>query len=165
MPFDRFLGQIENRLFPPVKAVWQEVRTKQPGGVLVYISYKNVDRSPLDKLIDCLRSRKCAVAHLDHGTAGVDVQQRHEANLKFCDGLLVLYGRVDLCWAEYITNEARLLARERHRPKKLGVLNEDPQPQEFGLIDDLVMAVRIEGPNQCEGLDTFLAAIETDGNV
>ena len=165
MPFDRFLGQLETRLFPPIKAVARTVRSQQPGGVLVYISHKSSKPENLPPLIDFFRSRKCSVSHLDHGATGADVEKRHEANLRFCDGLVVLYGHEGVSWAETVALQARLNARQSHHPRKLGVFGEDPEAErQFGLIDDLMIPIRKTGAGEFEGAEDFLVSIGEEGN-
>jgi hypothetical protein len=58
-----------------------------------------------------------------------------------------------------------MLVRERHRPKKLGVVPEAGGGEDFGIIDDDVMPIRMRQPDQFEGLDDFLDAIEGDVHV
>jgi hypothetical protein len=165
MPFDRFVTQLESRLFPEPTAVWSEARKSVPGGMLVYISYRAGNRADVQRLIDRIRRRKYAVAILDHGSGNADLQQRHEANLRYCDGLVVYYGREGTGWAESLTLESRMLVRERQRPKKLGVVPETETAEDFGIIDDDVIPIRVRQPDQFEGLDTFLDAIQGDGHV
>lgn len=164
MPFDRFVTQLESRLFPEPKAVWSEARKSVPGGMLVYISYRAGNRAPVQRLIDRIRRRKYSVAILDHGAANPDLQQRHEANLRYCDGLVVYYGREGAGWAESLTLESRMLLRERRRPRKLGVVPEGDS-DDFGIMDDDVIPIRMRQPDEFEGLDAFLDAIVEDAHV
>jgi hypothetical protein len=166
MPFDRFLCQLDSRLFPSAAGVRRDVRRKQPGSVLVYVSYKTTDEVPVTTLIEHLRSRKYAVARLDHGGATADIDQRHQTNLRFCDGLVVSYGPGGLSWAEAIVLKARMQALQVSRPKRLGVLGtRTGTGDEFGLADDLLVSIRLKPSNGFEGLDDFLAAIEEDSRV
>ena len=165
MPFDRFVTQLESRLFREPKAVGREARQTVPGGMLVYVSYRGGNRVPVQRLIDSIRRRKYAVAFLDHGAANPDLSQRHEANLRYCDGLVVYYGPEGTGWAESLTLESRMLVRERHRPKKLGVVLEAGGGEDFGIIDDDVIPIRMRQPDEFEGLDDFLDAIEGDVHV
>ena len=111
--------------------------------MLVYISYRGGNRVPVQRLIDSIRRRKYAVAFLDPGAANPDLSQRHEANLRYCDGLVVYYGPEGTGWAEALTLESRMLVRERHRPKKLSVVPEAGSGEDFGIIDDDVIPIRM----------------------
>ena len=84
-----------------------------------------------------LARRRYAVAHLDHASQGGDVLERHQANLRFCDGFVVLYGHEAIPWAEHVALEAWMLSRERRRPRRLGMIAEDDEAgAHFGLVDD-----------------------------
>lgn len=165
MPFDRFFGQLEARLLPPPANPGRQNRKKQPGATLVYVSYRAIDQAPVSALLEQLRNAKFAVARLDHGVAAADLAQRHETNLRYCDGLVVVYGHEGVGWAEGIALDARSRAHERNRPKKLGVLSGSADPaDDFGIVDELVVTIRRSAANGFDGLDDFLAAIDEDAH-
>jgi hypothetical protein len=157
LKLDDFLSQLDLRLFPaPRAAAWRD-RWKQPGASLVYISHKAVDPNQLPLLIDIFRQRQCAVTQLDHGGTD-DVQKRHETNLRFCDGMVIAYGRDGLNWAESLSQEAWILARQQHRPKRLGVFS--AAGGEFGFIDEFVLPLRQNPLGSIDGIDQFVASLQ-----
>jgi hypothetical protein len=137
---------------------WREARRHQPNGCLVYVLHRTVD--PTD-VVNELRERKYAVTLLDHDKAE-QLQRRHEANLRFCDGLMVLYGSNELPWAEYITQEAWMIAQQNRRPKKLGVVSQVPADDRFGFLDDLVVTMRLAPSGQVIGLEEFVRTLTTE---
>jgi hypothetical protein len=163
MKIDDFLIQLEARLFPAPKTSWNN-RWKQPGGSLVYISHKAVDPAQIPLLIDIFRQRKCAVTQLDHSKSE-DLQKRHETNLRYCDGMVIAYGSDGLNWAEGLGQEAFILARQMHRPKRLGVFSASAaRDADFGFVDEFVLPLRRNPLGSIDGIDQFIASLQ-EGTV
>ena len=119
---------------PTPPTAWQAVRKQVPGGTLVYIPHRAADPS---RLRDELRRRNYDLVVLDHGLDKVS-ERRHQTNLEFCDGLVVVYGDGGVEWAEEVAQEARLAARERAGPAGAAALAAT-KGSEFGLVSDLVV--------------------------
>jgi len=135
------------------------VRKQVPGGTLVYIPHRAADPS---RLRDELRRRNYDLVVLDHGVGKVS-ERRHQTNLKFCDGLVVVYGDGGVEWAEEVAQEARLAAREQGRPAGVGVLAA-AKGSEFGLVSDLVVLLEQSEAGAIERLDDFLAMLSRQGS-
>lgn len=143
---------------PKPPTAWQAVRKQVPGGTLVYIPHRAADPS---RLRDELRRRSYDLVVLDHGVGKVS-ERRHQTNLKFCDGLVVVYGDGGVEWAEEVAQEARLAAREQGRPAGVGVLAA-AKGSEFGLVSDLVVLLEQSEAGAIERLDDFLAMLSRQG--
>ena len=139
---------------PKPPTAWQEVRKQVPGGTLVYIPHRAADPS---RLREELRRRNYDLVVLDHGRAEVS-ERRHQTNLKFCDGLVVVYGEGGVEWAEEVAQEARLAAREQGRPAGVGILAAT-KGSEFGLVSDLVVLLEQSEAGAIDRLDDFLAML------
>jgi hypothetical protein len=142
---------------PPT--AWQEVRKQVPGGILVYIPHRAADPS---RLRDELRRRNYDLVVLDHGRGGVS-ERRHQTNLKFCDGVVVVYGDEGVDWAEEVAQEARLAAREQGRPAGVGVLPATSSASDLGLVIDLVVLLEKSEAGAINRLDDFLAMLSRPG--
>jgi hypothetical protein len=95
---------------------------------------------------------------LDHGSTNVS-ERRHQANLKYCDGLVVVYGENGVEWAEELAQEARLTAHEQGRPSGVGVLPATRARSDFGLESDLVVMLEQSEAGVIEHLEEFLAML------
>ena len=144
---------------PKPPTAWQAVRQQQPGGTLVYIPYRAADPA---RLREELRRRKYDLVVLDHGSDGI-IERRHQANLKYCDGVVVVYGENGVEWAEELAQEARLAAREQGRPSGVGVLPATRGRSDFGLVSDLVVLLEQSEAGAIDRLDEFLAMLARQG--
>jgi hypothetical protein len=160
VPLDQFLVQLEQRLFPPPKAAWRELKA-QRGGALVYVLYNSAGQDRVSKLVGWLREHRYAVSELDHSGDPQTVGKRHEANLRFCDAAVVVYGCEGLDWAEYVAQEGWSLSRQKNRPKRVALLNVcETGTRPFGFQDDLILPLAGTPTGNIEGLPEFLASIE-----
>lgn len=146
---------------PPAKppTAWQAVRKQVPGGILVYIPHRAADPS---RLREELRRRNYDLVVLDHGRGEVS-ERRHQTNLKFCDGVVVVYGEEGVDWAEEVAQEARLAAREQGRPAGVGILPATSRSSDFGLVSDLVVLLEQSEAGAINRLDDFLAMLSRQG--
>ena len=135
---------------------WSEVRDQQPGRNLVYISHRAADPS---KLKEELKQRKYELAVLDHNS-NRPIERRHETNLRYCDGMVVMYGGESVDWAESVAHQARMAARDQGRPKGVGVIAAPGGDPDFGLVSDFVVMLEQNDSGAIAGLDEFLSRLK-----
>jgi hypothetical protein len=158
-------NELEIRLFFKPKPVWSLARSRDKGGLMVYISYFHQEPGCAQKVRDYFRQYHCAVSMLDHEGDPAVIKRRHLTNLKNCDGFVVLYVDDTLSWAEDKLQEAWLLAQKRQRPKSLGVVEADgPLSHHLDFYDDSVVTIKPR-PDGLEGAEAFLSALWKESDV
>jgi hypothetical protein len=127
---------------------------------MVYISHREEDRSQLLPLQSFFKNANCAVSVLNHSGDSCEVRKRHKTWLRYCDGLVIVYGLAPEAWAEEVAMEARDIAQRRGRPKKLAVV-EAPPPgkRQFNLQTKSLVLIDYQNGKQLQGADPFLAAL------
>jgi hypothetical protein len=138
---------------PPT--AWLERRKQQPGGALVYIPHRAADPTALKQ--ELLR-RNCDLTLLHHDSAP-SVTKRHETNLRYCDGMVVVYGSDGVDWAESLAQEARIAAHQQGRPASIGVLPGASDAPEFGMVSDFIVLLEPSGAGGFKHLDDFLSML------
>jgi hypothetical protein len=136
--------------------VWRRVRDQQPGRNLVYVSHRAADPA---RLKEELRQRHYELAVLDHGSSR-PIEARHETNLRYCDGMVVVYNSEGLDWAESVAHQARMSSRDQGRPKGIGVLAAPGSDSDFGLESELVVRLEQQPNGAIAGLDEFLSRLQ-----
>jgi hypothetical protein len=158
--FEDLKAELEERLVPKAKSLWLNVRGREHGGLLIYISHLLADERDVQRLKEFFRQQHCAVSTLNHGDASEQMERRHLTYLKNCDGFVIVCRKEDVEWAEDLALQAWKRAREVERPRKLAVF-ETPAAgrRQFGFDDDLVIFLKSDEGGQFDGAESFLSAL------